>query len=155
VWEFSVAKDCWSAYERKARWHESLISCETRKRKEGQHVFEARARFLKQLDIRRRFCGEKIAATTDLQLFGDNLPSSLVDSVALATIIMMRYTTDAAAAQSNGTPSPFVTLVSSDGFEFHVRRSAACVSGTIRRMLDPQSTITNILINTLTAIIPL
>jgi transcription elongation factor B subunit 1 len=47
--------------------------------------------------------------------------------------------------QSNGTPSPFVTLISSDDFEFHVRRSAACVSGTIRRMLDPQSMITNIL----------
>ena len=39
----------------------------------------------------------------------------------------------------NGTPSPFVTLVSSDGFEFHVRRSAACVSGALRRMLDTQS----------------
>ncbi|EXJ94229.1 transcription elongation factor B, polypeptide 1 [Capronia coronata CBS 617.96] len=39
----------------------------------------------------------------------------------------------------NGTPSPFVTLVSSDGFEFHVRRSAACVSATIRRMLDMQN----------------
>ena len=37
------------------------------------------------------------------------------------------------------TSSPFVTLISSDGFEFHVRRSAACVSATIRRMLDPQS----------------
>lgn len=35
--------------------------------------------------------------------------------------------------------SPYVTLVSADGFEFHVRRSAACVSGTIRRMLDVQS----------------
>ena len=35
--------------------------------------------------------------------------------------------------------SPYVTLVSSDGFEFHIRRSAACVSGTIRRMLDTQS----------------
>jgi len=47
--------------------------------------------------------------------------------------------------QSDKTPSPFVTLISSDDFEFHVRRSAACVSGTIRRMLDPQSMVTNIL----------
>jgi len=52
------------------------------------------------------------------------------------------YTSSTAAAvatQTNGTPSPFVTLISSDGFEFHVRRSAACVSGTIRRMLDTQN----------------
>ncbi|KIW64196.1 hypothetical protein PV04_09149 [Phialophora macrospora] len=40
---------------------------------------------------------------------------------------------------TNGVPSPFVTLVSADGFEFHVRRSAACVSPTLRRMLDPQN----------------
>lgn len=40
---------------------------------------------------------------------------------------------------TNKELSPYVTLVSADGFEFHVRRSAACVSGTIRRMLDVQS----------------
>lgn len=33
----------------------------------------------------------------------------------------------------------YVTLVSNDGFEFKVQRSAACISGAIRRMLDPQS----------------
>jgi hypothetical protein len=32
--------------------------------------------------------------------------------------------------------SSYVTLVSADGFEFHIRRSAAVRSGTIRRMLD-------------------
>jgi transcription elongation factor B subunit 1 len=58
-----------------------------------------------------------------------------------------RYTAGSASVQSNGTPSPFVTLISSDDFEFHVRRSAACVSGTIRRMLDPQSMVTNILLH--------
>ena len=36
-------------------------------------------------------------------------------------------------------PSEFVTLVSDDGFEFIISREAACVSGTIRRMLDPSS----------------
>jgi transcription elongation factor B subunit 1 len=56
-----------------------------------------------------------------------------------------RYTTGSTSMQSDRTPSPFVTLISSDDFEFHVRRSAACVSGTIRRMLDPQSMVTNIL----------
>jgi hypothetical protein len=56
-----------------------------------------------------------------------------------------RYTAGSASMQSNRTSSPFVTLISSDDFEFHVRRSAACVSGTIRRMLDPQSMATNIL----------
>ncbi|OJJ88319.1 elongin C [Aspergillus glaucus CBS 516.65] len=33
----------------------------------------------------------------------------------------------------------YVTLISGDGFEFVVPRSTACVSGTIRRMLDPSS----------------
>ncbi|MCJ1311925.1 hypothetical protein MMC25_005598 [Agyrium rufum] len=33
--------------------------------------------------------------------------------------------------------SEYVTLVSNDGFEFIVRREAACVAGTIKRMLDP------------------
>ncbi|KAI9732130.1 MAG: hypothetical protein M1834_004226 [Cirrosporium novae-zelandiae] len=35
--------------------------------------------------------------------------------------------------------SEYVTLISADGFEFVVRRSAACISGALRRMLDPQS----------------
>nr|OQO18163.1 hypothetical protein B0A51_13346 [Rachicladosporium sp. CCFEE 5018]OQO22182.1 hypothetical protein B0A51_09869 [Rachicladosporium sp. CCFEE 5018] len=35
------------------------------------------------------------------------------------------------------TLSQFVTLVSSDDFSFIVLRSAACLSGVIRRMLDP------------------
>jgi hypothetical protein len=39
------------------------------------------------------------------------------------------------------TTSEFVTLVSCDGFEFIIPRSAACISGTIRRMLDPASTL--------------
>ena len=42
---------------------------------------------------------------------------------------------------SNDSPSEskYVTLVSSDGFEFIVLREAACKSGAIRRMLDPKS----------------
>ncbi|KFX85721.1 hypothetical protein O988_04491 [Pseudogymnoascus sp. VKM F-3808] len=35
--------------------------------------------------------------------------------------------------------SRWVTLVSYDGFEFVVLREAACISGAIRRMLDPKS----------------
>ncbi|KAF2463398.1 POZ domain-containing protein [Lindgomyces ingoldianus] len=31
----------------------------------------------------------------------------------------------------------FVTLESSDGFEFKVLRSAACLAGTIKKALDP------------------
>ena len=37
------------------------------------------------------------------------------------------------------TPRPFVTLISNDGFEFIVSRDAACVAGTIKKMLDPTS----------------
>ncbi|OXV10375.1 hypothetical protein Egran_01867 [Elaphomyces granulatus] len=36
----------------------------------------------------------------------------------------------------SSSPSEYVTLLSGDGFEFVIPRSAACVSGTIRRMLD-------------------
>ncbi|KAF2680004.1 POZ domain-containing protein [Lentithecium fluviatile CBS 122367] len=33
----------------------------------------------------------------------------------------------------------YVTLVSSDDFEFKILRSAACIAGTIKKALDPQS----------------
>ncbi|CAD0086233.1 unnamed protein product [Aureobasidium vineae] len=33
----------------------------------------------------------------------------------------------------------YVTLVSNDGFEFVVQRKSACLSGAIKRMLDPNS----------------
>lgn len=39
----------------------------------------------------------------------------------------------------SSTPSSYVTLVSSDGFEFIVRRESAYVAETIKRMLDPNS----------------
>ena len=35
--------------------------------------------------------------------------------------------------------SKYVTLISNDGFEFIVRREAAYVAGTIKKMLDPIS----------------
>lgn len=31
----------------------------------------------------------------------------------------------------------YVTLVSNDGFEFKILRSAACIAGTIKKALDP------------------
>lgn len=40
--------------------------------------------------------------------------------------------------------SAYVTLVSSDGYEFVIQRSAACVSGAIKRMLDPNSKMLNV-----------
>ncbi|KAF2728750.1 POZ domain-containing protein [Polyplosphaeria fusca] len=35
--------------------------------------------------------------------------------------------------------SEYVTLVSNDGYEFKILRSAACVAGTIRKAMDPAS----------------
>ncbi|KAI4197984.1 MAG: hypothetical protein LQ350_005570 [Teloschistes chrysophthalmus] len=34
-------------------------------------------------------------------------------------------------------PSEYVTLISNDGFEYVILREAACVAGTIKKMLDP------------------
>jgi transcription elongation factor B subunit 1 len=42
-------------------------------------------------------------------------------------------------ASSDKPMSKYVTLVSSEGFEYIVLREVACVSGAIRRMLDPTS----------------
>jgi transcription elongation factor B subunit 1 len=39
----------------------------------------------------------------------------------------------------NQIPSKYVTLISSDGFEFVVLREAACISGAIKKMLDTKS----------------
>ncbi|KAL8827380.1 MAG: hypothetical protein Q9170_007036 [Blastenia crenularia] len=40
---------------------------------------------------------------------------------------------------ANDKVSEYVTLVSNDGFEFIIKRDAANVAGTIRKMLDPTS----------------
>jgi len=38
-----------------------------------------------------------------------------------------------------GSESAYTTLISNDGFEFKVRKSAANISGAIKRMLDPNN----------------
>lgn len=53
------------------------------------------------------------------------------------------------------SPSPYVTLISSDGFEFIVSRDAACVAGTIKKMLDPQSACTLTLPHSMPMPVPL
>jgi transcription elongation factor B subunit 1 len=39
---------------------------------------------------------------------------------------------------SDNKTTEYVTLVSNDGYEFKILRSAACIAGTIKRALDPQ-----------------
>ncbi|KAL8976082.1 MAG: hypothetical protein Q9177_006920, partial [Variospora cf. flavescens] len=42
---------------------------------------------------------------------------------------------------TNATPlSEYITLISNDGFEFIIKRDAANVAGTIKKMLDPTIT---------------
>ncbi|CAN9161787.1 hypothetical protein CUC08_Gglean007590 [Alternaria sp. MG1] len=40
---------------------------------------------------------------------------------------------------ADGKSTKYVTLVSNDGFEFKILRSAACIAGTIKKALDPLS----------------
>ncbi|KAI4233982.1 MAG: hypothetical protein L6R40_006908 [Gallowayella cf. fulva] len=35
--------------------------------------------------------------------------------------------------------SEYVTLISNDDFEFIILREAACIAGTVRKMLDPET----------------
>lgn len=41
---------------------------------------------------------------------------------------------------SDAKPTEYVTLVSNDGYEFKILRSAACIAGTIKKALDPLCT---------------
>jgi hypothetical protein len=61
------------------------------------------------------------------------LPRNLHHQTSPTTL----YTHDAAKMGDNKT-TEYVTLVSNDGYEFKVLRSAACIAGTIKRALDPQ-----------------
>jgi transcription elongation factor B subunit 1 len=42
-------------------------------------------------------------------------------------------------ATNGAAASEYVTLVSSDGFEFIIRRESACISEAIKKMLNPIS----------------
>jgi hypothetical protein len=53
------------------------------------------------------------------------------------TLSTALYTHDATKMGDNKT-TEYVTLVSNDGYEFKILRSAACIAGTIKRALDPQ-----------------
>ncbi|KAJ5053914.1 uncharacterized protein L3040_000204 [Drepanopeziza brunnea f. sp. 'multigermtubi'] len=44
-----------------------------------------------------------------------------------------------ASSNENQGLSKYITLISSDNFEFVLLREAACTSGAIKRMLDPKS----------------
>lgn len=39
---------------------------------------------------------------------------------------------------SNEKTTDYVTLVSNDGYEFKLLRSAACIAGTIKRAMNPE-----------------
>lgn len=38
---------------------------------------------------------------------------------------------------TDSSTTEYVTLVSNDGYEFKILRSAACIAGTIKKALDP------------------
>ncbi|UPX11027.1 elongin C, variant 2 [Ascochyta rabiei] len=40
---------------------------------------------------------------------------------------------------SDEKTTEYVTLVSNDGYEFKLLRSAACIAGTIKRAMNPES----------------
>jgi hypothetical protein len=44
----------------------------------------------------------------------------------------------------------YVTLVSNDGYEFKILRSAACIAGTIKKALDPMCNMSLLPVNSIT-----
>lgn len=70
--------------------------------------------------------------------------------IALCDLLESTFTTSIGVHRTNilakhykmTENSDYVTLVSQDGFSFVVQRSAACLSGAIKRMLDPACTST-------------
>jgi len=71
--------------------------------------------------------------------------SARVNVAAISSHLLFSYFRYQSSAMTDTTelstsePPKFVKLVSSDGFEFIVQRTSACVSGAIKRMLDPKS----------------
>jgi transcription elongation factor B subunit 1 len=45
---------------------------------------------------------------------------------------------------AENTITEYVTLVSNDGYEFKILRSAACIAGTIKKALDPHCTMSSV-----------
>jgi hypothetical protein len=68
--------------------------------------------------------------------------ASFIDSVVPSSSSISAHprTNQSTMADTEQTDAPdYVTLVSNDGFEFLVQRKSACLSGAIKRMLDPNS----------------
>jgi transcription elongation factor B subunit 1 len=50
---------------------------------------------------------------------------------------------------SDEKTTEYVTLVSNDGYEFKILRSAACIAGTIKKALDPMCMLCSMEIKTM------
>lgn len=71
-----------------------------------------------------------------------NFGHSFIRPVAPSSFFITAHPrkTQSTMADTEQTDAPdYVTLVSNDGFEFLVQRKSACLSGAIKRMLDPNS----------------
>lgn len=64
------------------------------------------------------------------------LPSSPLGSQPGSPVYLHTSTPTATMADEKKL-SDYVTLVSNDGYEFKILRSAACIAGTIKKALDP------------------
>lgn len=70
-----------------------------------------------------------------------NHPPRPQKSSSLPNLPSQHPTTLSTHAEMDNKPlSEYITMISNDGFEFIIKRDAANVAGTIRKMLDPTST---------------
>ena len=70
-----------------------------------------------------------------------HLPHQLYPFLVLASILQQRnfvFGNQGSVTMNNDKTTDYVTLVSNDGYEFKLLRSAACIAGTIKRAMNPE-----------------
>jgi len=88
------------------------------------------------LDQKKRCYARKRDSATAESYSPPSLAFDALHHPTPSAVSQVNYLDDSATMEDNRT-TEYVTLVSNDGYEFKLLRSAACIAGTIKKALDP------------------